>query len=164
MTPNNKGCSAAEPAERAQPATTPMVEQARMMNWMRTFWIEGSDPRGPLGYGATAFSIADATGIVRRVGYQLPDDASSLQIRTDVKPADIGHLSSASIWDRSSCEVCGTRSLMWELVHETGMPYLRVETNRRHGDPSSMSRESEHALCARPSRSAAVAHPRRSAN
>ncbi len=55
------------------------------------FWIEGPDPRGPLGYGVTAFSPTDALEIVRRAGYRLPDDTSSLRIRADIKPADIEH-------------------------------------------------------------------------
>ncbi len=55
------------------------------------FWIEGPDPRGPLGYGVTAFSLTDALEIVRRAGYQLPADAATLRVREGVRPADIEH-------------------------------------------------------------------------
>lgn len=56
---------------------------------LTAFWIEGPDPRGPLGYGVTAFSITDAFEIVKRAGYHLPDDTSTLRIRTGIKPADL---------------------------------------------------------------------------
>jgi hypothetical protein len=55
------------------------------------FWIKGFDPSGPIGYGVTAFSIADAFEIVSRAGYRLPDDKSTLNIAKDVKPADLHH-------------------------------------------------------------------------
>ena len=40
-------------------------------------------------------------------------------------------------------------------------PNQRVETNRRPAHPTDWGGEPEHALCARPLRSAAVAHPDR---
>jgi len=58
---------------------------------LTAFWIEGPDPRGPLGYGVTAFSLADALEIVRRAGYQLPTDPSTLRVREGIRPADIEH-------------------------------------------------------------------------
>jgi hypothetical protein len=58
---------------------------------LMAFWIEGPDPKGPLGYGVTAFSIVDAFDIVERAGYRLPQDKSSLRVRVDIKPADIEH-------------------------------------------------------------------------
>ena len=58
---------------------------------LTAFWIEGPDPRGPLGYGITAFSLTDAFEIVARAGYRLPDDKSTLHIRADIKLADIEH-------------------------------------------------------------------------
>lgn len=56
---------------------------------LRAFWIEGPDPRGPLGYGVTAFSVCEALEIVARAGYHLPDDKTALRVRTDIRPADI---------------------------------------------------------------------------
>ncbi len=53
------------------------------------FWIEGPDPKGPVGYGVTAFSITDAFEIIERAGFRLPDDKSTLRVRANVKPADI---------------------------------------------------------------------------
>ena len=58
---------------------------------LTAFWIDGPDPRGPLGYGVTAFSLTDALEIVRRAGYQLPADASTLRVREGVRPTDIEH-------------------------------------------------------------------------
>lgn len=55
------------------------------------FWIDGPAPRGLLGCGVTAFSLTDALEIVRRAGYGLPDDTSTLRVRVDIKPADIEH-------------------------------------------------------------------------
>lgn len=54
-----------------------------------SFWIKTPDPNGPLGYGVTAFSIADAFEIILRAGYCLPDDKSTLKIAKDIKPADL---------------------------------------------------------------------------
>lgn len=56
---------------------------------LTAFWIDGPDPKGPLGYGVTAFSISDAFEIIQRAGYSLPDDKSSLRIQTNVKPAEL---------------------------------------------------------------------------
>jgi len=58
---------------------------------LTAFWIEGPDPKGPLGYGVTGFSVADAMEIVRRAGYRLPDDTSTLRVREGVRPSDIEH-------------------------------------------------------------------------
>lgn len=55
---------------------------------LTTFWIEGPDPIG-LGYGVTAFSITDAFEILARAGCRLPDDKSTLRIRSNIKPADL---------------------------------------------------------------------------
>ncbi len=46
------------------------------------FWIEHGDMHGPLGYGVTAFSEADAIQLVERVGYQLYAADKIHQIRT----------------------------------------------------------------------------------
>lgn len=61
---------------------------------LTAFWIAGPDPRGPIGYGVTAFSITDAFEIVERAGYHLPGDKSSLRVHRDVKPAELdqGHV------------------------------------------------------------------------
>lgn len=58
---------------------------------LTAFWIEGPDPRGPLGYGVTAFSLTDAFEIVARAGYLLPDDKGTLLVRADITPADLEH-------------------------------------------------------------------------
>jgi hypothetical protein len=58
---------------------------------LTAFWIEGPDPRGPLGYGVTAFSITDAFEIVARAGYRLPDDKGTLRVRADINPAELEH-------------------------------------------------------------------------
>jgi hypothetical protein len=58
---------------------------------LTAFWIAGPDPKGPLGYGVTAFSLTDALEIVRRAGYQLPTDTSTLRVREGIKPIDIEH-------------------------------------------------------------------------
>jgi hypothetical protein len=56
---------------------------------LTAFWIDGPDPGGSLGYGVTAFSIDDALEIIQRAGYRLPEDKSTLHIRSNVKPADL---------------------------------------------------------------------------
>jgi hypothetical protein len=58
---------------------------------LTAFWIEGPDPRGPLGYGVTAFSLTDAFEIVVRAGYQLPDDKSTLRVRAEITPLELEH-------------------------------------------------------------------------
>ena len=80
-------CLVAAVAELGSLATSRAMSDSALT----AFWIDGPDPRGPLGYGVTAFSITDAFEIVRRAGYQLPDDKSTLRVRADIKPADIEH-------------------------------------------------------------------------
>jgi hypothetical protein len=56
---------------------------------LTAFWIECADPRGPLGYGVTAFSIEDALEIVRRAGYHLSNDMSALRVKAGIRPTEI---------------------------------------------------------------------------
>jgi hypothetical protein len=58
---------------------------------LTAFWIDGLDPRGPLGYGVTAFSLTDAFEIIARAGYRLPEDKAALHCRVGIKPAEIEH-------------------------------------------------------------------------
>ncbi|HET6880169.1 MAG TPA: hypothetical protein VFI31_08445 [Pirellulales bacterium] len=58
---------------------------------LTAFWIEGPGPKGPLGYGVTAFSLMDAFEIVARAGYQLRDDKSTLRVWANIKRADLEH-------------------------------------------------------------------------
>ena len=71
----------------------PLADKRHTMteSTLTALWIDGPDPRGPLGYGVTAFSLTDALEIVRRAGYRLPEDASALRVRADIRPADIEH-------------------------------------------------------------------------
>ena len=64
---------------------------------LTAFWIDGTDPRGALGYGVTAFSVADAFEIVERAGYHLPDDKTTLRIRSGIKPAEIEQIGRAHV-------------------------------------------------------------------
>ena len=86
---------------------------------LTAFWIEGPDPRGPLGYGVTAFSITDAFEIVQRAGFELPDDKSKLRVRVDVRPVDIEH--------RHAREHMGPIVVrgLWYPFNETGLGALR---------------------------------------
>jgi hypothetical protein len=56
---------------------------------LTAFWIVPPDPHGPLGYGVTAFTLADAFSIIRSFGYQLPDDLSTLSIIEGIRVADL---------------------------------------------------------------------------
>jgi hypothetical protein len=83
------GCSSRLPSHAMGPACLRLLLRAMTESTLTAFWIVGRDPAGPLGFGVTAFSITDALEIVRRAGYRLPDDTSTLQVRSNVKPADI---------------------------------------------------------------------------
>lgn len=56
---------------------------------LAAFWIVPPEPQGPLGYGVTAFSLADALAILCGFGYPLPDDLSALRITEGVRVADL---------------------------------------------------------------------------
>jgi len=55
------------------------------------FWIVPPGRDGPLGFGVTAFDLADALGIIRSFGYadNLPTDHASLKVIHSVKVADL---------------------------------------------------------------------------
>ena len=53
-----------------------------MEDGLRYFWIDHSDMHGPLGYGVTAFSEADALQLVEALGYQLYAADKIREIRT----------------------------------------------------------------------------------
>jgi hypothetical protein len=56
---------------------------------LTAYWIVPPSPHGPLGFGVTAWSLADALELIRALGYghYLPDDPSALQVTEGVKVA-----------------------------------------------------------------------------
>ena len=52
------------------------------MQWrdLKCFWIDPGDPYGPIGFGVTAFSRADAFWLIEHLGYLLPEDRESLTV------------------------------------------------------------------------------------
>jgi hypothetical protein len=50
------------------------------------FWIVPPSKYGPLGFGVTAFDLADALDIIKSIGYILPEDTSSLEIIENIMP------------------------------------------------------------------------------
>ena len=56
---------------------------------LTAFWIVPPHRDGPLGYGVTAFSLADAFNIIQSLGYELPDDHSMFQITTNIRVTDL---------------------------------------------------------------------------
>jgi len=53
------------------------------------FWIVAPNLRAPLGFGVTAFSLADAFRIIESAGYELPDDRNTLQVTEGVNVSDL---------------------------------------------------------------------------
>jgi hypothetical protein len=49
---------------------------------LTSYWIDGPDDHGPLGYGVTAFSPEDAWAIIADAGYTLPEEKKSLTLRS----------------------------------------------------------------------------------
>jgi hypothetical protein len=58
---------------------------------LTSFWIEGPDPRGPLGFGVTAFSLEDAWSIIEDAGYALPEEKRQLVFRTVRSVDEVPH-------------------------------------------------------------------------
>jgi hypothetical protein len=52
-----------------------------------TFWIEGNDPHGPIGFGVTAWSIEDAFTLIKERGFRI-DDACAV-IHRGVQPHEV---------------------------------------------------------------------------
>lgn len=48
---------------------------------LKSYWIEGNDPRGPVGFGVTAYSVMDALEIIDTAGYVLSRDKGRLSYR-----------------------------------------------------------------------------------
>lgn len=53
------------------------------------FWIVPPSKHGPLGFGVTAHSLADALHIIETAGYSLPEDRSTLRITERVRVSDL---------------------------------------------------------------------------
>ncbi len=63
-------------------------------NELKPFWITSSFPCPLLGFGVTAWNLADALNIITAVGYgqYLPDQLSTLQVTEDVKTSGLERL------------------------------------------------------------------------
>jgi hypothetical protein len=48
---------------------------------LTSYWIDGPDPKGPIGYGVTAFSLEDAFNIIMSLGYSLPENKKKIAYR-----------------------------------------------------------------------------------
>ena len=70
---------------------TPPNGRRSIESILTPFWITTQDRTGPLGYGVTAWSLADALWIIRGWGYQIPEDAGELAVREGVAVADLDH-------------------------------------------------------------------------
>ena len=53
------------------------------------FWIIPPDTPGPVGFGATGYSLDDALRIIRDLGYDLPMDVRLLRITEGVTVAEL---------------------------------------------------------------------------
>ncbi len=53
------------------------------------FWIAPPSQHGPLGFGVTAHSLADALHIIESAGYPLPEDRSRLRVTEKVRVSDL---------------------------------------------------------------------------
>jgi hypothetical protein len=60
---------------------------------LTAFWVVPPGRHGPLGFGVTAHSLADALALIRASGYGdfLPEDVGSLTITEGVRVADLEH-------------------------------------------------------------------------
>ncbi|MGC1273600.1 MAG: hypothetical protein WBC44_07845 [Planctomycetaceae bacterium] len=57
------------------------------------YWIEPGNPRGPLGFGVTAYSLGDAIEIIHKCGFGnwLPNDVSLVKVIENVRVDDLEH-------------------------------------------------------------------------
>jgi hypothetical protein len=53
------------------------------------FWIVPPSNHGPLGFGVTAYSLADALHIIESAGYSLPDDRSTLRVTEQIQVSNL---------------------------------------------------------------------------
>lgn len=56
---------------------------------LTAYWIDGPCPKGPIGFGVTAFSIEDAIQIIESAGYVLPPDRTVLRYREVTSVDDV---------------------------------------------------------------------------
>jgi hypothetical protein len=52
-----------------------------------SYWIKGTDPRGPYGFGVTAWSLEDAVALIRAEGYSIEEETA--EARANVFPHDV---------------------------------------------------------------------------
>lgn len=91
------------------------------------FWIKSPDPRGPLGFGVTAWSVDDALAIVCAFDYRrfLPTKLNELQI---TKSVDIAELHHHVVANMGSIAVRG----MWYPFFVVGVPQWAEEFVSKH--------------------------------
>jgi hypothetical protein len=54
-----------------------------------SFWIQGTDPSGPIGFGVTAWSVEDAIALIRDAGFSI--DSELAVIRENVMPREVDY-------------------------------------------------------------------------
>jgi len=52
-----------------------------------SFWIDGTDPNGPIGFGVTAWSIEDAFTLIKERGFRL--DEGCAIVHQGVRPHEV---------------------------------------------------------------------------
>jgi len=57
------------------------------MSLLISFWIEGTDPRGPIGFGVTAWSIEDAFKLIKERGFHIDEERAV--IHEGVQPHEV---------------------------------------------------------------------------
>jgi hypothetical protein len=57
-----------------------------------SFWIKGTDPRGPIGFGVTAWSRDDAFELIRTAGYSIDPDLPVVRENCMPHEVDYSHV------------------------------------------------------------------------
>ncbi len=63
---------------------------------LTTYWIKTPDPRGPLGFGVTAYSPEDAFMCIEQAGYSVDPESCTLQEVHDFNALDERHVGANS--------------------------------------------------------------------
>ena len=56
------------------------------------YWLKTPNPRDPLGYGVTAFSLDDAVSIIRWNGYSFRESLAGVDVREDIRLDELSKL------------------------------------------------------------------------
>jgi len=69
-----------------------MPDDGTKVSLLISFWIEGTDPHGPIGIGVTAWSIEDALTLIKERGFRIDEGCAVAHQGVQPHEVNVAHV------------------------------------------------------------------------